>query len=67
MLQNAPNYTIKKFFQGNMPQNSLANAWLRHALRDATRPAPKIVGPPLSNPAYAYGLLLRNLFEAMRS
>ena len=41
MLQNAPNYTIKKNYQGNMPPNPLANAWLRHALRLATEPDPK--------------------------
>ena len=44
---------FKKYSQGNMPPNPLANAWLRHASRHATRPAPQIVGPPLANPAYA--------------
>ena len=60
---------FKIFCRGNMPPNPLANAWLRHtsqaASRHATRPAPppQIVRPPLANPAYAHGLLLRNLFE----
>ena len=72
MLQNAPNCTIQKIFlEEACPRTPLANAWLRHssqvASRHATRPAPKKVGPPLANVAYAHGLLLRNLFEEMRS
>ena len=47
-----------------MPPNPLANAWLRHAShaasRHATCPASqKVAPPPLANPAYARGLLLR--------
>ena len=46
-------------------------AWLPHtsqaASRHATHQAPQKVAPPMANPAYAHGLLLRNLFEEMRS
>ena len=68
MLQNAPNYTIQKKFIGEAcPQT---NAWLPHAsqaaLRHASGPTPKKLAP-LANPAYAHRLLLRNLFEEMRS
>ena len=62
MLQNAPNWTIQKNFPGSMPPNPLANAWLRHALQDPPPPKKKKVAPPLTNPAYAHELLLRNLF-----
>ena len=58
---------LKKFSWGSMPPTSLANAWLRHASqvasRHATCPAPQKVGPPLANPAYAHGLLLRNYLK----
>ena len=70
MLQNAPNCTIPKKIIGEAcPQT---NAWLplphasQAALRHASSPIPKKLAP-LANPAYAHGLLLRNLFEEMRS
>ena len=51
----------QNFFGEACPQTPLANAWLRNA---SQAPSPKkIVAPPLANPAYAYELLLRNLFE----
>ena len=64
MLQNARNCTIQKFFFGEAyPRTVLANAWLRHASQAPLPPKKRIVGPPLTNPAYAHDLLLRNLFE----
>ena len=71
-VKNAPSCTIQKYFLGEAcPPNSQANAWPRHASQDASRhairPAPKKVGSSLANPAYAHGLLPRNLFEKMRS
>ena len=59
MLQNAP---FPKIFRGSMPPNPLANAWLRNASQ-APSPQKNSCPPPLANPAYAYELLLRNLFE----
>ena len=55
MLQNAPNCTIQK----TCPRTPLANAWLPHAWQASNNNS----WPPLANPAYAYELLLRNLFE----
>ena len=51
----------KKFSGEACPQTPLANAWLRNASQ-ASSPKKKLP-PPLANPAYAYELLLRNLFE----
>ena len=60
MLENAPNCTIqKKFFGEACPRTPLANAWLRHAWQASNKNS----WPSLANPAYAYELLLRNLFE----
>ena len=70
MLQNASNYTIHFFCRGSMPPKPLANAWLRHASQAALHmqlAQPPKGWPPLANPEYAHGLLLRNLFEEMRS
>ena len=39
---------------------------LGYATRGGAQPHKKL-GPPLANPAYAHGLLLRNLFEEMHS
>ena len=61
MLQNAPNCTIQNFFPGkHAPEPPPANAWLRHAWQASNKNS---CPPPLANPAYAYELLLRNLFE----
>ena len=62
MLQNAPNCTIPKNFSGKHvlkpPQQTHGYATRRKP------PPPKNSCPtPLANPAYAYELLLRNLFE----
>ena len=62
MLQNAPNCSIpKKILRKHAPRTPLANAWLRHASQ--APPTKKNSWPPLTNPAYAHELLLRNLFE----
>ena len=64
MLQNAPNCTIqKKFMPPNPPSNRLATP--RFAACHS--PSPPKSWPTLANPAYVHGLLLRNLFEEMRS
>ena len=60
MLQNAPSCTIQKYFFGEACPEPLSKRW-------ATRCKPPKSWPPLANPAYAHGLLLRNLFEEMRS
>ena len=59
---------FKKISRGNMPPNPPANAWLRHELQSGVQltESPKSWAP-LANPAYAHGLLLRNLFGEMRS
>ena len=46
MLQNAPDCTIQKKFQGSMPPNPLANAWLRQASQAPPPKKKKIVCPP---------------------
>ena len=48
---------FKKISRGSMPPNPLANAW----------PSLPKSWPPLANPAYVHGLLLRNVFQEMRS
>ena len=66
MLQNAP---FKIIFSGkhapDPPSKRLATPRVTATLQHATRPAPQKVGHPLANPAYAHGLLLRNLLEEM--
>ena len=63
MLQNAPNCTIlKRIFGEASPRTPIANAWIRHAWQAPPSPN-KNSWPPLANPAYAYELLLINLFE----
>ena len=62
MLQNAPNCTIpQKNFRGSMPPNPPSKHMATQ--RVASLLPQKKVAPPLANPAYAYELLLRNLFE----
>ena len=61
MLQNAPNCTIKKNFGKPCPETP--------SKRLTT---PRVANtqkswPPLENPAYAHALLLKHLFEEMRS
>ena len=59
----------QKFFGEACPQTPLANAWLRVASppppkKNSCPPPPKKNScPPLANPAYAYELLVINLFE----
>ena len=64
MLQNAPN-----FLRGACPRTPLANAMPHAASRFAAchSPSPPKSWRLLANPAYAHGLLLRNLFEEMRT
>ena len=59
MLQNAP---FPKNFWGSMPPNPPSK---RMATQRVASPLPpkNSCPPPLANPAYAYELLLRNLFE----
>ena len=52
----------QKHFGEACPQTPLANAWLRNGSQ-ALSPQKIVAPPPLANPAYAYELLLRNLFE----
>ena len=59
MLQNAPNCNIKKKTLGYPTRRKPPRGM------QLTRPPKKL--PPMANPAYAHGLLLRNLFEEMRS
>ena len=65
MLQNAPDCTIPpKEIWGSMPPNLLPNPWLRHASQAAPPPKKKKNSwPPLTNPAYAHELLLKNLLR----
>ena len=63
----------KKFAEKHMPPNTPSKRLaIRHASQAASQhmqlaqPSKK-VGPLLTNPAYAHGLLLKNLFEEMRS
>ena len=49
------------FLKEACPRTPLANAWLRHASQ--APPPKKNSWPPLTNPAYAHELLLRNVFE----
>ena len=70
MLHNAPNCTIQKSLcvkhAPEPPSKRLTI--VVHALRHTTCSAPqKVAPPPLANPAYAHGLLPRNLFKEMRS
>ena len=57
----------KKFSRGSMPPNLPSK---RHASQAASlhanRPAP-LKAAPLANHTYSHGLLLRNLFEEIRS
>ena len=65
MLQNVPDCTIQKFFGEACHRTPLAKAML-HASQALHPPPPKkknISWPPLTNPAYAHELLLKNLFE----
>ena len=62
MLQNAPNCTIQKHFRGSMPPNPPIK---RLATPRVASTQKKL--PPLANPVYAHGLLLKILFEEMRS
>ena len=59
MLHNAP---FKKKFSGkhapNPPNKRLATPHVESTQKS---------WPPVANPAYAYGLLLKNLFGEMRS
>ena len=59
MYQIAP---FQKNFRGSMPPNPPSK---RMATPSVASPPPqkKNSWPPLSNPAYAHELLLRNLFE----
>ena len=68
MLQNAPNCTIPKKFSGkHAPKQTLGYHTRRKQLcgMQLAQPPEKLF--PLANPAYALGLLLRNLFEETRS
>ena len=57
----------KKFSRGSIPPNAPSKRHASQAAsRNATRPAPKSC-PPLTNHTYSHGLLLRNLFEEIRS
>ena len=63
MLQNSPNCTIQKLFGGeimhpNPPSKRLATPRVASTQKS---------WPPLANPAYAHGLLLKNLFEEVHS
>ena len=62
MLQNAPNCTIQNFFRESMPPNPPSK---RMATPRFASPPPqkKNSCSPLTNPACAHELLLRNLFE----
>ena len=66
MLQNVPDCTIQKFFGEACPRTPLAKAML-HASQALHPPPPphqkKISWPPLTNPAYAHELLLKNLLR----
>ena len=64
-------HNLKKFLREACPQTALANAWLRHESQAASRMQlahpPKKLSSPLAKPTYAHGLLLRNVFEELRS
>ena len=57
---------FKKIFLWKHAPSPLGNAWLSYAYVYSFA-ASNSPSPPLANPAYADGLLLRNLFEEMRS
>ena len=69
MLQHAPNCTSsRRSMPPNPPKKRLATPHVASCLAayNSSSP-PKSWVLPLANPAYAHGLLLRNLFEKMRS
>ena len=57
---------FKKNSQGIMPPNPPSKRLATPRFAACHLPSPPKSWPPLVNPAYVHGLLLRNLFEEMR-